>query len=170
MVKIYQAFIVMLLIATINCFSEEQKERDQTIFLELGGTGIFYSLNYENLFANIKDRVRIGFRIGYCFLPSNDNLLYENHLLFYIPFILGKKKSKLEMNLGYIIVLLSYKESSDSFPILSPGIGYRYNSKSGRFNFRTGACGLFLPADRGFGQNEAFYFLPTIYLSFGYSF
>ena len=72
--KIIQFFTVILIVAIINCFGEEQKERIRTVFLELGGAGFFYSINYERLLPEINNKERFGFRFGYFILPSKKAL------------------------------------------------------------------------------------------------
>jgi hypothetical protein len=171
MFKIFNAFKVIILISILNCFSETGKDHNQTIFLELGGGGIFYSINYENLFAG-NDIVRIGARFGFCILPSKGNMKYEDHLMFFIPLVLGSKASKLELNVGLIRCHAKFKESSDSYPIITPGIGYRYKKRGKRFNFRIGFCPLIVFDEPSYfyPDTESPYFLPSGYLSFGYSF
>lgn len=96
----------------------------QTLYVELAGNGILYSVNYDVIF---KDNV--GFRLGgsvYGF-PINsydNNNQYRYHswqkdftVLFMGNYYLGHGASRLQLGLGYL-----YGELDKSFKIQPPGL------------------------------------------------
>ncbi|PLX11016.1 MAG: hypothetical protein C0598_09155 [Marinilabiliales bacterium] len=117
--------------------------RKNSIYVELGGKGVFGSLNYDRIIpvgekSGIVLGVTVGFYVGV--LPS-------------VNYLYGKSKNFLEVGIGYSI----------TEQIILPLIGYRYQGNKG-FLFRVGGM-YFQPV-----QPDSFGDIPMIGLSFGYSF
>ena len=167
MVKIHQAFFFIFLIEKVNCFSEEQKERSQTIFLEGCGGGLFYSVNYENLLIRIKEKVRLGLRFGYSANPFLKQGELINHFMFCFPCVLGRDVVKAELTFCYTLFHTPYRESTKFTNFYIPGIGFRIHEKFGKFNFRLGFSPLIIPEGLIFNNPV---FMAFGYISFGYSF
>lgn len=87
-------------------------------YLELGGAGFFYSVNYERLWLN-RTESNIATRIGYTYVP---NLQVEGRKISGIPVSISylKKLNKkyFEVGLSYCVLYDNYEES-----LIAPNIG-----------------------------------------------
>ncbi len=79
-------------------------------FVELGGTGLFYSLNYEKVLYK-KNNLGWTGRVGFAWNPADYRLLNKITLernTFITPFttslLLGSRKEKLEIGLGFSMI------------------------------------------------------------------
>lgn len=112
-----------------------------SIFVELGGNGILYSLNYDYKFAN-----HISGRIGGMFATLRDENSDERIGLLLLPtmvnYLIGSGNSRIELGLG---LLWGYANGElddvGSFSGFGLGgatstIGYRLQPVEGGFNFR----------------------------------
>jgi len=135
------------------------------VYLELGGSGLTYSINYERLVSeNFALRGGIGITPG---------LLFIDGTLFTIPvsgsYLIGGDFSKLELGLGanYItstdIDFFSLPLGSFSLIAFDGIIGYRGGNPNGGFIFRI----AFNPMYSSEFDPE---FLPYGLISFGYGF
>ena len=148
--------------------------RRNTIYLDLGGTAIGYSLSYDRLFR-INKKVRHSVSLGVEMLdiiytsPRGYSGGWNYYLIFPFSynFIWGKKSDHLELGIGpSILVDREYEywgPAKDdgrlwlSFRLfLSPKIGWRYQQKQGGFFFRT----VFSPI-----INFYYYDAPTVFVS-----
>jgi len=138
--------------------------KQNQLYLELGGNGIIYSVNYERLLSeNISLRGGFGITPGFFFVEGT---------FIDIPvtasYLIGSERSKLEMGLGATFLASSNVEvfgldSGDQSLIILTGIvGYRYISPSG-FVFRI----FFTPLYSSEGDPP---FVPYFGLSFGFAF
>jgi hypothetical protein len=161
-----------------------------TVYVELGGPALLYSINYDRLVLD-----NVSARIGLSYLPlaleSGDFIADTTSSdtaralqgwkfdmnIFMIPitgnYLLGSGSSKFDVGAGLMIVAgdielvnkgedFEFKEFLTNFTGVAglAHIGYRYQPREGGFNFRTGLDFLF--TDGGF--------LPTGGTSFGYTF
>jgi hypothetical protein len=75
-----------------------------SLYVELGGNGLFGSLNYERVFSFASSDKRITFRVGGIFIPNG---VYEGkkRYMMTVPvevgFFWGKGKFKPEFGLGF---------------------------------------------------------------------
>jgi hypothetical protein len=126
-----------------------------SIFLEVGGNGIFGTLNYERMINS-----KMGLRVGGIFLPFSDT----EHPLFgtlMINWILGKDNLRMEIGQGIFIYGGGWEEFSHSGSIFfTATIGIRYQPKIKGIILRLGFTPLFGP-DRVY---------PWAGASIGYSF
>ena len=104
-----------------------------TIFVEVGGNNLYYSISYDRLFP-LGNGHKISAQLGI-------GLLTESH--FWLPFgvnyLYGRFNSHLELGLGSTIYTID--SESESFEgLLAPGlrIGYRYQKADGGMFFRAG--------------------------------
>ena len=79
-------------------------------FIELGGTGLFYSLNYEKILYKSTKWGWTG-RVGFAYNPKDYTLLNKIELekgTFITPFttsvLYGQRKEKLELGAGFTMV------------------------------------------------------------------
>lgn len=142
-------FAPNLLYAQLPFVSQEEvKFPDQSIYLEVGGNGITYSMNYDLRFEN-----NYGVRLGITGYPPTDsdrinNRSYQdfrdNQFLFAVimgNYFIGNQTSSLELGAGVVLGDVEDKENW-SFPLPNAAtftIGYRYmNKKKWQPTFKAG--------------------------------
>jgi hypothetical protein len=158
--------ILVLSILIVPCQSYAQYSlatpKQNQLYLELGGNGLIYSINYERFLSeNFTIRGGFGITPGFFFVEGT---------FIDIPvtasYLIGSERSKLEMGLGATFLASSNVEvfgldSGDQSLIILTGIvGYRYTSPSG-FVFRI----FFTPLYSSEGDPP---FVPYFGLSFGF--
>ncbi len=87
-------------------------------YIELGGSGIFYSLNYEKyLFKNKTENLTWTARIGAAYNPIDYkfmNSIFLDKQTFMLPFtsslLIGSGKDKLEIGAGFTMLTKNFKE------------------------------------------------------------
>jgi hypothetical protein len=121
------ALILILISFSILTPAQDDSLRRNNVYLEVLGTGVIYSLNYERDF-NTWSGIRTGF--SYFSLPGGVSNSGAHTDIFFIPILMGNFMFKfsgtgnaLELGAGY-----AYG------PALS--IGYRYSPLNGGFLFR----------------------------------
>ena len=114
-----------------------------SIFLELGGNGVFYSLNYDHKIFN-----HFSARIGGMYAPWEDEISSQNASLLLVPlmanYLVGNGSSRLEVGAGLTFGNIS--GNLDGFDEFSEGgvaaftstVGYRLQPTNGGFLFRIG--------------------------------
>jgi hypothetical protein len=189
--------LLLLIGVTFNLFAQstEDKKTDTTvrkkkvlpktyttkpssaIYLEGGGNGIIYSINYDRRFTKRLDG--LGFRVGAGYFPMGDyNLtvipLGINHLV-------GKNGHFVEAGVNVTVVNSSVKNNNITkkealFGQIDFGhkttslvggvsMGYRYQPVDKHFNFRAGLETLL-----GKRIDERAVFAISAHISFGYTF
>ena len=134
------------------------------LYLELGGNGLVYSINYERLLSE-----NFTLRGGFGITPG---LIFAEGTFIHIPitasYLIGSKSSKFETGLGVTyfagtdIKVFGLDAGDQSLIFLTGIIGYRYTSPGG-FVFRI----LFTPLYNSETEPE---FLPYFGLSLGIAF
>ena len=110
-----------------------KKIKHHSIYVELGGNSVLYSLNYDYTFSLSKScKLAIGSGFEYLILGSykDSDTPQDKPFLFVTPavnFLLGKKSHHLEVGISAIY-----------FSMPSARIGYRYQPAKGGFLFRVG--------------------------------
>jgi hypothetical protein len=129
-------FTLLVVLTSFVAFSQDEKAAGSAtaanMFLELGGNGIFLSLNYDQRFS--KKQNGLGGRLGIGFVPSIDVIIAETSSILVIPFglnyLMGKGPNYFEAGAGGTFVSGSAKvldeESKGSGFAFVPSIGYRY--------------------------------------------
>lgn len=148
-------------------------DKNNTVFLELLGNGIVYSLNYERKFHALEGKTFAG-RLGMAYIPKgfNGSDDYGPSVLGELVYIHGRKKHFFEMGggLSYFYLKNDYKEflhldtdfktklyweepdCSELLGVLR--IGYRYQNLKHNFTIRVGFTPLIPIAS--FGQNRTY--------------
>jgi len=135
-----------------------------SIYLELGGNGPLYSLNYERFVSD-----EISARIGVMFMSVSASATAGTTTTSAI----GGPNHKLELGAGAVLMYFSGTGASTfnavataSGFVIAPTaiVGYRYVPTDGGFNFRAGFTPLFIAAG---GQST---FFPWGGIAAGYSF
>lgn len=117
------------------------------IFLELGGNGIFYSLNYDRLFP-ISEKVNISSRVG---IHYTNGFPLEFYRTMAVPievsglYSIHQNKHFIEIGAG-----ITYLNNHDLFVNQTENIlacsfraGYRFQNPSGGFFFKIGFVPLY---------------------------
>lgn len=158
MKKIFCVFMLFYVFAVSS-----RAQTGSTIYLELMGNGILYSVNYDFRFN--QQVSGLGGRIG---LAAGEDYVA---LPLQVNYILGQKTHKLELGAG--ITAFFDTGGGDSDNDIAPGgaIMYRYQKPDGHFVFRAGIAPTFVKID----EDDTFGGLNTIYrvwpgISFGYRF
>ena len=149
---------IVLCLSSVTSIAQTQSDTIQTykpnaIYVELGGNGFIYSLNFDHKFAQ-----HASWRIGARVLPMRGGNLSNSFLLLptMINYLAGSGNSRFELGAG----LLHGFHSIGYFLSGTATIGYRYQPMKGGFNFRIG----FTPLISGYG------ILPWVGISLGYGF
>jgi len=136
--------------------------KQNQLYLELGGNGLIYSINYERLLSeNFILRGGFGITPGIIFVEGT-----FIHIPFTASYLIGSTTSKLELGLGATYFagedteLFGLDAGDQSLIILTGIVGYRYTSPGG-FVLRV----LFTPL---YNSEEDSYFYPSFGLSFGF--
>jgi len=98
-----------------------------TLFIELGGAGLILSVNYDRIF-----REHLSLRAGFGLMAVGEG---ERVHVFPIGanYLLGPGDHKLELD---VTVTVALEGGGKYFPLISPGMGYRFAPKSGGLSYR----------------------------------
>ena len=188
--------------AQITALDSLNKNRNdiktRTVFFEVLGSGLLYSINYDRL-LNLNKKIKNSITLGASFFINQ-----RSETILALPmsynFIFGKRKNHLEIGAGFSPFIFSgtylifpksgnlatsnysyYSQITDYSLSFVPKIGYRYQKPTGGFFFRfalTPIIGLFAYTT-GSNQYDGFsYFddtrgtgiLPWAGISLGYTF
>jgi hypothetical protein len=137
-----QNFLLLLLFLSIfsKVFASDTTlifHKKNTLFLEGGGKGRYYSLNYDRLFKQGKKLI-YSWRAGFSILP------HDLSIPFAISAFTRGSQHHMEFSLGITPYLKDYKtflqknDLSDKQFYITSGIGYRYQKLDGGFFFTAG--------------------------------
>jgi hypothetical protein len=106
-------------------------------FLEVAGNGGLYSINYERIVVD-----HFTLRLGFATWNLGDDLGGGKTGIVTLPvlanLLLGRKKSKLEVGVGFLFGREKSNNQRSSIFDLTGVIGYRYQPRNGGFMFRVG--------------------------------
>ena len=145
---------IMLLFGLSYCsllYSQEKNDVEthtsrSSFYLELGGNGIIYSINYDHMLTE-KGRFSTHGRIGLSGWPQNGH-----SMIYAIPLevneLIGGGKHHFEMGFGFTtFIAKTYydpaKGNEEEFitefvPMITERVGYRFQKADGGFLFRIG--------------------------------
>ncbi len=152
-----------LLLCIFFYSTQAQAQRSQAIYVELGGAGLVYTLNYDTRFSDTEDK--LGARIGISVLPDAIIVPLQMNYLH------GTGKHKLEVGAGFTTIFGDIQTETETDVVASAALMYRFQKKEGHFLFRVGISPTFSLQDETdslSGLEEVFWFWPGI--SFGYKF
>ena len=169
----------MLTAASVTLIVSCSFAQNNTIYLELLGNGLLYSLNYDRMVTD-----KISVRAGYGGLtvsqfvtdenaaPGTFSITNEDVKITMIPLIVnylrGGGNHKLEIGGGVVLVSVDWSgtvEELGSFKLGADGalptgnLGYRYQKSEGGFFFKASLCPFFAET-----------MVTSVGLGFGYSF
>lgn len=147
-----QLFLISLSITLLHMESNAQTENPtdypkNSVYLEVGGNGVLYSINYDRLFQTPK-MGKYAIRIGYGFSKNfNNNRLIINTFPFEITGLYSLKNEKhfFEVGPGITGFYRARYTTGDKLTLLlfTARIGYRYQKSDGGTLFRIGFTPLY---------------------------
>ena len=162
----------MLTAASLTLILSSGFAQNNTIYLELLGNGLLYSLNYDRMVTD-----NISVRAGYGGLTVSNStvssgvIVTEDIKITLIPvlanYLRGEGNHKLEMGGGIVLVSVDYSGNvaDVDFSLAADGaiptgnLGYRYQKSEGGFFFKASLCPFFAET-----------MVTSVGLGFGYSF
>ena len=118
--RLSKLIILLILLYSNQLKAQEEKPASGTNnwFIELGGSGLFYSVNYEKyLFKNRNENLSLTARVGAGFNPIDYtflNTLYLEKNTFMVPFtsslLIGEEKDKLELGGGFTMLTKNFTD------------------------------------------------------------
>ncbi len=169
---VFSVAAVLVGLLPLDAAAQSKRTAFNTIFVELGGNAVLYSLNYERITAQ-DIALRVGF--SYLSLTATSGSAGASASAVGIPITasylgLGSASSKFELGGGILLERFSGASSTGFGDEIEVGVfvpmatfiaGYRYAPVNGGFNFKVGFTPVYHP-DVGF--------FPWGGLSFGYGF
>lgn len=140
-----------------------EDKRAQNIFVELGGQGLLFTVNYDSRFSNRRDG--LGGRAGIGYIAEGGD--YATTVPLSLNYLLGKGKHFFEMGLGATILTTGGTDRSflfdenNSSVIGTMSFSYRLQPVDRGFSFRAGLTPVF---------NKNFFIPYYAGISLGYSF
>ena len=162
----------MLTAASVTLILSSGFAQSNTIYFELLGNGLAYSLNYDRMVTD-----KISVRAGYGGLTVSNStvssgvIVTEDIKITLIPvlanYLRGEGNHKLEMGGGIVLVSVDYtgNVADVDFSLAADGaiptgnLGYRYQKSEGGFFFKASLCPFFAET-----------MVTSVGLGFGYSF
>lgn len=128
--------------------AQDSRTAKNTLYLELLGNGIFYSVNYEHF---LSDQLAARAGISYSTLTSETSGQTQKEGNFFtfplmLNYLVGKGSSHLELGGGLSIITFSETNPesnlldfiSGTTVLVTGTVGYRYQQPDGGFVFRIG--------------------------------
>jgi hypothetical protein len=180
------ATILVLAAAATPALADQDRDAKNSIFLEGGGPGLAYSLNYERVFEN-----DFGLRVGFSYLSASGTATgggttASGSVSFWaVPVManyLGISSGNHALELGAGATIIGFNGAGSVGTIAGSGsgtvvlgsaiLGYRRQPPGGGFQFRIGVEAL---VGKGLGLSDSnrdpnsVGVLPWAYLSLGFS-
>jgi hypothetical protein len=161
MKKIIYILIVQILITNYAnaSFADTIKTKNNSVFIELGGKGLAYTINYERQFCVIH-RLKAAIGVGVSYFHINSGIFNDDFgsITPEIDLIYGSLHN---IEVGYSKGFYFFNLSDENIQSLK--IGYRYQKPDGGFLFRANFCPLYW-------NNDIKDIYPWLGISFGYVF
>lgn len=143
--SVFRIISSVIIILSISCWSMllSAQTSSKSVFLELGGSGFLYSVNYDMRLT--QNDTGLGFRAGIGGIPDINNGDYYIAAPFQINYLFGKNGSYLELGVG--ATFLKVEGIDDDLEgkdlIGSMSIMFRRQPPTGGFTWRIGYTPLF---------------------------
>jgi len=124
--------LVLLLCIFTGLSTAQTNTNKRSVFFELGGSGGFASLNYENHFYK-KENLAFTWRAGLSAAPIDRNNGTGIVFPLMVNVLVGKNAHKFESGLGQGITITT---KGNFFALTTAAIGYRYQPDSGNWFYR----------------------------------
>lgn len=133
----------MVLVSLLAVAVRAEKERKDLVYFEMGGNAGVYSLNYDRIAFVLNEKHRLGFRVGFSWLPVQV-LDYVNVCTFPLManYIYGGPQHRLELGMGVTMRLTTTEQQLTMRPSFSQAIVYRFQPLDDLFVIRFGLTPL----------------------------
>ncbi|MDR5592052.1 hypothetical protein [Christiangramia sp. SM2212] len=137
--------VLSILTISIHNIHAQDSIKKNSIYTEIGGNGVLYSINYERLY-NVSKLINITSRIGYGYFTINR--IKANSIPFEINGLYAIAKQKHFIEIGSGITYLDTKDLNDdpldiTALIYAARLGYRYQKPTGGIMYRIGITPLY---------------------------
>ncbi|MFQ5652595.1 MAG: hypothetical protein ACE5IY_21895 [bacterium] len=148
--KIVFVALASLLVMTLpdNSFAQPARTDRNSVYIELLGNGLLYSINYDRMFSE-----SVGGRIGIMYFGAAEVDGDEDVNLTVVPvmanYLVGKGTHRLELGLGALLVFAARDFDEKGGAVDEQGVagtatvGYRFQPLNGGFLFRAGVTPIF---------------------------
>lgn len=133
------------------------RKAENAVFLELGGNGLVYSINYERIFGDSDFSLRVG--LSYISVSASSNTSNSSAKASILTFpvlgnyYVGGRDHKLQLGGGLTFISITGTSSNSSTFVSASGfvpaptlaIGYRYLPARGGFTFFIGLTPFIIP-------------------------
>jgi hypothetical protein len=166
MTKKASLWLLAMVTAGAPAAAAEAPRAPNSIYVELLGNAVLYSLNFDHKFTD-NVSLRVGFAYSTFNLPSTSNIESKTIAVpIMVNYLVGRGSHRLETGAGFLPLLNQYDDSADSVRLgLTGTVGYRYQRPAGGFVFRIGFTPL-LASD----SDGGYFFAPWLGMSFGVGF
>jgi hypothetical protein len=177
-------FVYLLLLAAFfsaDAQRAEQPMQKNTFFLELGGNGLFYSLNYDRILLG-RSTWKLSGRMGGLYFPG---LGEANRHMIGLPlelsYLRGRNNHHLELGLGFtpmydtypIMGLDGQKDVVQDLALMGVArIGYRHQKREGGLFYKIGftpLLGTVYDLSNRLSRPTELFAYPLVGLSLGYT-
>jgi len=176
------AAVLIFAAAAMPAVAGEDRSANNSIFIEGGGPGLAYSLNYERIFEN-----DFGLRVGFSYLSisATAGSASASATVWTVPILahyIGLSSGRHSLELGGGATVIGFSGSASGFGVSANGsgpavlgtaiLGYRRQPPEGGFQFRIGVealVGKGLALAEGSRDPDRIGVLPWMYLSLGFS-
>jgi hypothetical protein len=141
LIKIITIFLVLFPVTGISQTLEVKSYRKNSLFLELGGLGPFYSINLDHILSQ-RESLMLSYRVGVSVLPNSISMPLAINL------ITGKYKHHGEVTIGGNVYVeepfsaFGNNPVTDKMMFMGVGGGYRYQKPDGGIFFTIGVTPL----------------------------
>ena len=157
---ILKSFFLLLFATSYLCSKAQNLEEDtvkrdstsitgkkpRTVFLEIGGPGLAFTVNYDTRFGNTRNKW--GYRIGMGYYNTGANSVFT--IPFQINYLHGSGNNFLELGAGPTFINskgstkgVTYQFDDVTGFIGTATVGYRYQQDNGGINFRIAFVPIF---------------------------
>jgi hypothetical protein len=176
------ATFLALAVCATPALASEDRSATNSVFLEGGGPGLAYSLNYERVFEN-----DFGLRAGFSYLSftATASSGSASATMWTVPVLanyLGLSSGNHTLELGGGATIVGFSGAGTSGPLAASGsgtvvlgtaiLGYRRQPPTGGFQFRIGVEALIgkgLALSDSNRNPDQVGVLPWMYMSLGFS-
>ena len=166
------SILLVLLFFFTNSFSQNKFVKKNSVSLELAGTGLFYSINYDRLIL-IDKNIRFSVTTGFWYIPQINRVSdFQTFMGGTIGFntIFGKQTHFGELGFGFSYINMRQENGTMYHTTYLPiRIGYRYQKDDGGLFLRASFMPIFENYQH-FDVKVLAVITPYFALAIGYSF
>lgn len=176
------SLLFSLVLSTASAQQIQEPAKKNTVFLELGGNAVLYSLNYDRIVLE-KPKWKLSGRIGAMYFRERTNYLDKDYSLdvavpIELSYLRGKGNHYLEFGLGmtpWYENYISLMETLDGTHIKHIGVvgfsrlGYRYQKRDGGIFFKAGFTPMIQFKDKVYKYNDDISIMEWAGLAVGYT-